>query len=223
MKARRRGGGAMARGMKSRGHHDNLMSRQAGESSEQVVIPWARDECGTWRSKGDVNPAAASTSKCDFSIPRGRRNFDGQVRASDRSSRSLVDSCPRPSFLPQSFPTSSPEDEKCIKHYRHSVSCGGQYPPIERLSSLHSRFSTCVRVFPLLPRLWKTPAENESDYVSSFLTRLRWDLSRPSCPSILITLISFAANFFRNVLPLNLFAFAKKKISFLLFLKFLIT
>jgi len=142
---------------------------------------------------------------------------------SDRSSRSLVDSCPRPSFLPQSFPTSSPEDEKCIKHYRHSVSCGGQYPPIERLSSLHSRFSTCVRVFPLLPRLWKTPAENESDYVSSFLTRLRWDLSRPSCPSILITLISFAANFFRNVLPLNLFAFAKKKISFLLFLKFLIT
>lgn len=75
-----------------------------------------------------------------FFHPEGRK-LDGQVRTSDQTSRNsarLLPSDPLPPSLYLSLsPSFLPEDERCIKHYRHSVSYGVSIrrPFIEKLSS----------------------------------------------------------------------------------------
>lgn len=135
----------------------------------------------------DVNSAVAPTSKCDFSTPREvelRRPSPYEWSKFEKLGRLLPSAIL--SYLGRPFLTSSPEDEKCIKHYRHSVSCGGQHPPIERLSSYRSRFPTrlacasipfCHRVYEKRP--WKMNRITICSLPSSLLVRLRWDLSCP--------------------------------------------
>jgi len=136
----------MACEMKSCGYHDNLIyrdrrgNRPNKSSSRDRVMQGAEIE--------ERQPCCSADIEMQFFYPEGGETPTAKsVRVIEvREARPTP--CPRPSFLPRSFPTSSPEDEKCIKHYRHSVS-EGQYPPIERLSSFCSRFSTRVHVFPL--------------------------------------------------------------------------
>lgn len=147
----------MVREMKSRGHHDNLIYRERRgnrpnkSSSRDRVIRDAE------RSRGRRQSRCSADIEMRFFHPEGGEAPTAKsVRVIEvRGARTTP--CPRPSFLPRPLPISSPEDEKCIKHYRHSVSCEGQHPPIERRSSFRSPpilDSTGVReLFPLPSRL----------------------------------------------------------------------
>lgn len=127
------------------------------------------------------------------------------------------------------FLSSSPEDEKCIKHYRHSVSYGGQHPPIERLSSFRSRFSarldSRVRNLPFATAFMKNARGKWIGLRPCSLPSLllvRWDLFYP-LPyrtwywSLFWSLL--AVNSFRYlIVSLNLSAFAERKYYFYYFL-----
>lgn len=145
--------------------------------------------------------AVASTSKSDFSFPREENSMAKSGRVIElleaRSTLALAGmlffSSASSSLFPPSFLSRHPKDERCIKHYRHSVSCGSASATLSLKSYLlivlESRigshacegararahmFPTSSRVYEKRP--WKINRSTIRSLPSWFLARLPWDL-----------------------------------------------